>query len=185
MKLHITAENLKELSFEQQNRLRELWNPIAGEHFLYSDRFEGIVKEFRDGRVYDYVDPIYQEGYVEYDDSDKMDCLPLLSIGKMIALIDPKEETIFTMMKYIASEPQIYKVSVDGAEYFGDTMCGCLWEAVKSIYLRIDTKEDLVEKERQEKLSYIRHCQKCFKVFNLKDHDFSGGKKCPHCGAEF
>ena len=133
MKQHISIEDLLQLYPEQQEKLRSLWHPQQGDHFLILGEYEGIVKEYRDNdKVSDYIDPTYGD-YTEYDEWKKSDCLPILSIGKMIELIDPEEEAIFTMMKYIASDSKIYRVCVNGSEYFGDTMCYCLWQAVKSI----------------------------------------------------
>ena len=171
MRQHISANQLQELNPEQQDKLREWWSI----HQQQGDVFICLGNDFLSGKVF---------AWDGHNKPFKL-AVPLLSVGQCIELLDPKEEAIFTMMKYIASEPQIYEVNVGGTEYYGDSMCDCLWQAVKEVALHIETKEEKVNKAREERLSYIRHCEKCFKVFSLKDYDFSGGLKCPHCGSEF
>ena len=117
MKQRISTDQLQQLTPGQQDKLRSWWQPSYGDVY-------GCFTV--DGEWLQAV--ICRESQVPMSDE-----FPLLSIGQMLQLIDPKEETIFTMMKYIAAEPQIYKVSVDGTEYFGDSMCDCLWQAVKEI----------------------------------------------------
>lgn len=122
MKQRISSDQLQELAPEQQEKLRGWWNVHRqeGDWYAYSKNEEMIVCD--ECRL--------EHGY---DDNCYDEYLPLLSIGQLIQLLDPKEETIFTMMKYIASEPPIYQVCVNGTEYYGDTMRDCLFEAVKSI----------------------------------------------------
>ena len=119
MRQHISIENLQELSPEQQEKLRAWWSS----HQQQGDVFICLGNDFLSGKTFSW------DGHNKPFNKS----IPLVSIGQMIELIDPREETIFTMMKYIASDSKIYRVCVNGTEYFGDTMCGCLWEAVKSI----------------------------------------------------
>lgn len=59
-----------------------------------------------------------------------------VTIGKMIEILDPKEETIFTMCKMVSANPPIYEITVNGDYYYGENMCDALWEAVKSILVK-------------------------------------------------
>ena len=136
--MRISPEQLQELSPEQQEKLREWWK----DHKEEGDYFVLINENGEIATLSERVNGScngYWNCECAIDDGEDPACrseensLPLLSIGQLIQLLDPKEETIFTMMRYIAAKPQIYKVSVDGKEYFGDTMCDCLWQAVKEI----------------------------------------------------
>lgn len=89
MRQRITAENLKELSLEQQEKLRKWWHPEEGDHFLFLMGYEGTVKSYNSNndKIEDYVDPTCGD-YLEYDEWEKGRCLPLLSIGQCLELLD-------------------------------------------------------------------------------------------------
>jgi len=73
MKQHITKEQLGELTPEQQERLRERWEPQDGDLFIDGYGDLGIA----DSGVYDDPPTIPDR-----------DCLPLLSIGQCIELLE-------------------------------------------------------------------------------------------------
>ena len=119
MKQRISTYQLQELTPGQQEKLREWWSI----HQQQGDVFICLGNDFLSGKVFAW------DGHNKPFNM----AVPLFSIGQLIELLDPKEEAIFTMLKYIATDPQIYRVNINGAEYFGDSMCDCLWEAVKEI----------------------------------------------------
>ena len=159
MKQHISIENLQELSPEQQEKLREWWSI----HQQQGDVFICLGNDFLSGKTF------------AWDGHNKPFNLavPLLSIGQMIELLQEND----------GLDTCVY---LDGSSIIEDAnICDLLWDAVKSTVLHIDTEEEIAEKAKQERLAYMRHCKNCFRVFNLRDYDFSGGHKCPHCGAGF
>ena len=83
MKQRITSGQLQQLTPFQQEKLRELWQP----------QFGNILESKKHGeQVF-----IYNEGDSLYFDEDgykcdtKENCLPLLSIGQMIELLQEKD----------------------------------------------------------------------------------------------
>lgn len=127
MKQSISLEQLNELSDGQKEKLRNMWTPQLGDWIVDVEGMEGPIED----RKKDGGDPLYSYGGKWV--TEKAKCLPLLSIGQMIALLDPVGRTIFTFCNMIAVEPSIYEVSVDGKKFYGANMCDALWEAVKQI----------------------------------------------------
>jgi hypothetical protein len=91
MKQRITTEQLQELTDEQRDKLRELWEPQEGDQFIYcSDKPKG--KHSAKGIVYFYYtkdnfDRIlchHPGKHNEWRYSNT--CLPLLSIGQCIEM---------------------------------------------------------------------------------------------------
>ena len=88
MKRRIDASQLKELTDEQQTKLRELWKPQCGDLILFYDpalrRYsnESIVYAYDpyNGRVRDVKERVLE----------KRECLPLLSVSQMIELLQEK-----------------------------------------------------------------------------------------------
>ena len=134
MRQRITVENLKELSPEQQEKLKYLWKPKIGDciaqpnvtgKFVVADEFllKGLIKE---------------------------NCLPLLSIGQMMEIISEMHDIELTI-----EQPKrmywVVKISTrvssliswydnKGEEIFHkrftdeeDELCNCLFQAVKEI----------------------------------------------------
>jgi len=191
MKQRITIDQLQELTPEQQEKLRELWQPQYRETFLLNGK--RIWTTERNVKVKTVVRANLSRYKVLQHGGNTLlldNCLPLLSIGQLLQLLEDsgrfeglhKSDTDVEYKVYVAQND-----SHGRNEYIksDSELVNALWQAVKETTLHIDTEEEMAEKAKQERLAYIRHCQKCFKVFSLKDYDFSGGKKCPHCGAEF
>lgn len=82
MKQHITPEQLQELSEEQKERLRRWWVVREGDRFFAKGKWEDIAGESAPGCVESY----------DFDGEswDKKDCLPLLSVGQCIELLEEK-----------------------------------------------------------------------------------------------
>ena len=130
MRQRITVENLKELSPEQQEKLRTWWNVQESDLFAYI----GLINT--SNKIVIDVD---REGYM-YDGRDwfpKMDCLPLLSIGQMIELLqdnirdtrwDPDEENSIQIYRDGDWGRKSHRVSL-----LDDEICNSLWQAVKEI----------------------------------------------------
>lgn len=123
MKQRITIDQLNELSEGQKNKLQGLWEPRRGDMFFNTQRNLVLLAE-----------AVSNEGIESVGDLlSKKECLPLLSIGQMIELLDPYGSTIFTSKMWIAADPPIYEISVNGRQFYEANMCDCLWEAVKKI----------------------------------------------------
>lgn len=82
MKQHIAPEQLQELSEEQKERLRRWWVVREGDRFFAKGKWEDIAGESALGCVESY----------DFDGEswDKKDCLPLLSVGQCIELLEEK-----------------------------------------------------------------------------------------------
>lgn len=147
MKQNISIEQISELSDEQKERLREWWVPDWGDKFFLLGRTEleeDIVTGSRRNTT-DMETPRYVEGtdriFSLIDDwiFDKVDCLPLLSIGQMTHFL--YEETndwgihyndsgvFFTV--YLSWNMETARMS--GKVYSSDDLVDALWEAVKKV----------------------------------------------------
>ena len=103
MKRRITVEQLQELTEEQQQRLREWWKPTA---------WDVIV-------VYHGMGMKVTNVYNEMVSTDKKVCMPLLSIGQMIEMLQLyKDKDIF---KY------------HDIDITDENLCDALWSAVKQV----------------------------------------------------
>jgi hypothetical protein len=82
MEQRITPEDLQELTDEQRERLREWWVVREGDRFFAKGKWEDIAGESAPGCVESY----------DFDGEswDKKDCLPLLSVGQCIELLEEK-----------------------------------------------------------------------------------------------
>ena len=82
MKQTITVKQLQELTEEQKERLREWWVVREGDRFFAKGKWEDIAGESAPGCVESY----------DFDGEswDKKDCLPLLSVGQCIELLEEK-----------------------------------------------------------------------------------------------
>jgi hypothetical protein len=109
MKQRITVEQLQELTEEQQQKLREWWEPQDGDMFFRNNRIQ-----------------ICDIGYHH----DKDECLPLLDIGQMIELLLDKcgkNLNIYQCKNFNTITVTTFK------EYFAQELCDSLWEAVKEV----------------------------------------------------
>lgn len=137
MKQRITAEQLNKLSPEQQEKLREWWKPEKGDYFRWNNsvaNYSGLVKEYRNNKVVDYEDPTIDD-YIEYDEWDKGQCLPLLNIGQCIQIIkEQKRSFIIDIFVNSASLYDSHRDQEDDLSFSEDAeLIVALWDAVKSI----------------------------------------------------
>ena len=118
MKQYITPEQLQELSEEQKERLRSWWEPELYQHgvkFYLESLDEGYLREIRN-------------------------CLPLLSVGQCIELLEAKDPGSWSICCsksggwYITSSnlyaPKYY--IADGGKDF-EEIIDALWQAVKEV----------------------------------------------------
>lgn len=82
MKQRITPEQLKELTPEQKERLREWWRPVKGDSYIWDSPLSGMLGPM----VYDGV----SLGKALPQENSKGSCLPLLTVGQCIALLKEK-----------------------------------------------------------------------------------------------
>lgn len=117
MKQHITVDQLNELTEEQKKKLRDMWEPIQGELFYYSDKDDwyygdGIYRcaEYKNNKI-----EIIGERQIvkEY-------CLPVLSIGQMIEILKKHKPTAIGR-------------ALDYMILNGEEMADYLWDGIKSI----------------------------------------------------
>ena len=120
MKQHISKEDLLQLSPDQQEKPRKWWNPQEGNLFL--DEF--------------YTEKLYCEAcMLEYRGKmlNMNGCLPLLSIGQCIELLEsytPKiEKGRHWMMEIITGKLPNY----DFPKYQRKQLIDCLFEALKEV----------------------------------------------------
>ena len=125
MKMRISVEQIRELTPEQQEKLREWWKPELYQPMINSHGFEFYLE---------YLD----EGYLkEINSTDRGFCLPLLSIGQLLQLLQDNIKDI----RYDPDEEnsiQIYKDGVWGRKshyvsLLNEDICNNLWQAVKEI----------------------------------------------------
>jgi len=130
MKQRITPDQLLELTEEQQNKLRDLWEPCDGD-FIYNKKHNH--PEFLE------VAPMPGCGdYLKHRDK----FLPLLSIGQMIEMLFYCNLTnkyystslIIDVNKY---RPTIYcgnkNYEAGDSECENDELCDAIWQAVKAV----------------------------------------------------
>jgi hypothetical protein len=121
MKKRITVEQLKELTEEQGNKLRVLWNPQVGDSMCLRS---GVVLIIKEGTDLLRNKSIYQHR------------LPLLSIRQMIEILG---DEIAEMSPTWNDDNKIIRWAVDvcnanyGGWFSSKELCDALWEAVKKI----------------------------------------------------
>jgi len=123
LKQRISADDVLQLTPEQQEKLRVWWNVQESDLFAYI----GLINT--SNKIVIDVD---REGYM-YDGRDwfpKMDCLPLLSIGQMIELLDN-----FTEEPSLKNEN--LRLSINRTMWLGNSkLVDSLFQAVKEILQR-------------------------------------------------
>ncbi len=124
MKQHITAEQLQELTPEQQQRLREWWKPQNADQ-VYNLSDERLIQNVweREGRI--FLD------YYPYDSEFSEGCwkdrsLPILSIGQCIELLLALHEGLYHGHWSLLMETLEYE---DDAKDLIDA----LWKNIKEI----------------------------------------------------
>jgi hypothetical protein len=138
MKQRITIKELNKLTDAQKERLREWWIPEWGDHFFLVGRSEleedivtGIQRNTTDMETPEYVEGTDRISSL-IDDwmFDKSECLPLVSIGQMIAFIQDKKP-LKSMAK---SRFDKWAVNIDTATLgYKDELSDSLWETVLRI----------------------------------------------------
>jgi hypothetical protein len=136
MKRRITVEQLQELTEEQQQRLREWWEPKEYDIAMLQNRVSCIegLSQLTEGYVIELAVPVDAEGdeyiYAGQFGYRKEDCLPLLDIGQMIELLDNKQCDI--NYNQDCTIP-VCELLVDGKGYRHKELCDALWQAVKQV----------------------------------------------------
>lgn len=122
MKQRITIEQLNELTEEQKVNLREWWKPQSGD-VLNSIKCGEVVFVYADGQDRLNFD---SDGY-EWD--IKKNCLPLISAGQMIELLDD----IFQKDKSIEHDKMQININKTILWIGNSQLCDALWLAVKEV----------------------------------------------------
>lgn len=124
MKQRISPDDLKQLTPSQQEKLRELLEPKNGD-ICYWEHWGGVetairkVSEFQ-GEI--LLDIVFNDGFAL---ACKKDCLPLLSIGQCIELLNNKYKNTWSTL-------EIVRMNQRGFNEIEDFM-DALWNEVKSI----------------------------------------------------
>ncbi len=138
MKQHISPSQLQELTEEQQERLREWWKPSWG-----ADLFTCVnesVAPYGEIQNLTYFFDEYEDKLVDGSMVFlKKECLPLLSIGQMIELLEANYNEISTGYNdsgcywtvYVGPRGTGVMIQNFGKEYRHDWLADALWQAVK------------------------------------------------------
>ncbi|OAS16009.1 hypothetical protein [Paenibacillus oryzisoli] len=104
MKQRISYTHLQKLDAQQQNKLRELWEPQEGEYMATGDHEEMIY--FLNG-------------------VQKKKSLPLLSLGQMMACLSQTGDKFS-----VNFSENTWEVSLDGRTFLDVELCSALFEAL-------------------------------------------------------
>lgn len=119
MKQNISVDDLMELSEQQKEKLRGMWEPKEYAPVYYA----------KDKVEFHYLD----ESFVP----TKNELLPLLSIGDMIEILEQKGEvySVNNMYVNIGTNKKGWGILLlsQNKEYRSDDLVTALWQAVKSI----------------------------------------------------
>jgi hypothetical protein len=141
LKQRISVEQLQELSSDQKQRLREIWQPNSGDHAIYT-KYKNTVC-----LVLNNVNDRYFSltGFGPSNQfwsamNGKEDCLPLLSTGQMIELLMAHSKSFegeaYPALCFAINEPMDDALNVslwwDGRRE-GVEFCDALWDSVKKI----------------------------------------------------
>ena len=146
MKQNISVEDLNELSEEQKEKLRKMWEPKQYD-VVYVHWME--VQQFATGIILNVN--ILENGYWDlqvYSNETlrgfrpKQYLLPILSIGQMIEILINNNE-FFNISNVYVKHPTTSDRSINNGygiwlhklskEYRADELCNALWLAVKNI----------------------------------------------------
>jgi hypothetical protein len=125
MKQRVTIGQINKLKDEQKERLRVWWNPVYGD-FFSNGHWENIIQSAED----DSIRCVSTDNDGAYDYESKKECLPLLSIGQMIEIIEYKKP-----LKSISKarfDKWIVNIETSTLGY-KDELCDSLWETVTRI----------------------------------------------------
>lgn len=139
MKQFIAIEQLNELSDKAKGKLREWWEPKAGDWFYgtYGDR--DVDNEYYDNFSIWILSPYPTDGGFygaslneEEDAAPDKNALPLLSIGQMIEFLDTKVKPCYELRKIDLM--WLIDITLDKFYQSKDyELCDALWEAIKYI----------------------------------------------------
>lgn len=124
MKHRITPEQLSELTIEQQQKLRDWWKPERGDMMI--DKLSREIPVSASWKELNRIHSFAEPGYVNKFD----ECLPLLSIGQMIELLDNENKDI--SFNQDCTIP-VCQLCVDGKDYRAKELCDALFEAIKEV----------------------------------------------------
>jgi len=116
VKQRIEPTDLEVLTDAQKQRLRELWEPQVG-NFMLVDTVVRLVTTINNNRFGVYLF-YYTTGCCQ-----KQDCLPILSIGQMIEILQ-KNNISNDLLSYCNT----YIMRIECED-----ICDALWQAVKEI----------------------------------------------------
>jgi hypothetical protein len=116
MKQRITCEQLKELTEEQKQRLREWWKPEEGDMYL---------RLTANGRI-DFIPFTFNTAESRYDNYKEFK-IPLLNIGQMIEIVANHFKEVKMPVVQIGDEVK--------TDFYGAMipLCDALWQSVKEV----------------------------------------------------
>lgn len=134
MKRRIEPEQLKELTEEQQQNLRESWKPEKGDIVLRnSDGWEWVIDFIGDAFSDDM--PVSLEFTLGEVLMPKSECPPLFDIGQMIELLESKDQCL-NIVKRTDLKGWGYEIQLRHLKYYKfetGELCDALWQAVKAV----------------------------------------------------
>ena len=130
MKLHITVEQLNELSEKGKERLREWWK----KHLEYGTFFAWKNNK----RQKNWYVELWYEGS-EFEMPNKWNNFyPLLSIGQLIQFLDEHIKTPYNNLFIKTNHGAWQMTDIIGTTEHYDELCDALFEAVKDILEKED-----------------------------------------------
>jgi hypothetical protein len=170
MKLHITPEQLLELTESQKQNLRDMWMPevntlamaricmdvindeydnivfVIGDILVHENRGNLILRRYRllDDSFFEENKSLFDdEGDFEFEYSEpeqffnKEDCLPLLSIGELIKLLNRVRygqdgyKIFIPPVRRAVGDADFSVINSIELEYQDEELCDALWNALK------------------------------------------------------
>jgi len=125
MKQRTSPEQLKELTGEQQERLRDWWTPKWGDIVIDTRGNIALLSNLDIARQ-------DKRGQVERD-FQKSYCLPLLPIGQMVELLIEKYGRFYASYDYISPESKRWDLCWPGVFFQNEELADALWEVVKEV----------------------------------------------------
>ena len=121
MKQRIKVQDLRQLTYEQQNKLKSLWLPRIGNtvNYIYD---EGVM--FINGYAGNYNIVLIRGN--ERIRVAKGDCLPLLNIGQMIEILEESRVNWENELFCDDCDEVTYK-------YYNGELADALWNIIKKI----------------------------------------------------
>jgi hypothetical protein len=137
MKQRITVGQLRELTEEQKQRLRDWWLGKADfeGNYIWHEKSKTMFT-YGNGCEYEFDDKIFTQYYWDEQRSSDMiktECLPLLSIGQMIELIECEDYAGIEYYYIEKDGKEICRLYTHSKGYEADNLCDCLWSAVKEV----------------------------------------------------